>query len=153
MRRMKLYHFTAKYLLKGIMDYGIRFGKVPVFGQGRKKDEYEFLNFIKGYQWLTTNPDFDQSWAKQSYLKYTRNDYRLQILIKQRENNKLVKWTEFAKKNSHRIPEATHGFLKLQGADTQNWYLFKGVIRPDCIVQINSREVEENIGEIREGVG
>jgi len=141
---IKLYHFTAKHLLNGIMDHGIRFGKVPSFGKTGSAGKFEFLGFIKGYQWLTTNSDFDQSWAKQTHLKYTRTDYRLQILIKQREKNKLIKWTYFAKKNAHRLAGATHELLNLpEGSDPENWYLFKGVIRPECIIEIKARVIEE----------
>ena len=147
---MKLYHFTAKHLLSGIMDHGIRFGKIPVIRGAEGK--FSFQGFIKDYRWLTTNPDFDQPWANQEHLKYQRDDYRLQVLIKQRDKNKLIKWTEFAKKNAHRIPEATHEFFRLQGADPENWYLFKGVIRPNAIIEINSRVVEDNVGNIQEAI-
>lgn len=148
---MKYYHFTAKHLLGGILQHGIRFGKIPIFSDGRKEGEYKFRYFIKGYQWLTTNPDFDQAWAKQTYLKYNRTDYRLQIVIKHRDKNNLIKWTEYLKKHGDRIPQATVNALKLpEGSDPENWYLYKGVIRPSWIMETNSRAIEEGVQNMRE---
>lgn len=122
-----IYHFCAGQFLEGIKKDGIRLGKVPY---GIPHDETRMrIKFINGYQWLTSNPEFKQSWNEGSSLTYDRTEYRITINLPQAVRFDLVKWTDFGKDN------LLYNDLSAFG-DPENWYLFKGVIIPYWILKI-----------------
>lgn len=121
---MQLYHFTALHLLPNILNQGITLGMVPV--------NYK-PQFITGYQWLTVNPDFQQSWNGQINVKYDRAAVRLTIEIPSIWQNKVQNWLQVCRKLSD-----VHDDLNCFG-DPENWRLFKGVIRPAWIKSVVKR--------------
>lgn len=78
---MRLYHFTNRMFLFGIMKEVIRLGMIPV----SMKPE-----FVTGYQWLTVNPDFQQSWNGRVLVKYDRAEIRLTIEVPQIWDHKVI---------------------------------------------------------------
>lgn len=125
-----LYHFCAERFLKSIRKNGIRFGKIPY---GIPYDETRMkVKFLTGYQWLTSNPEFNQSWNENSSLSYDRTEYRITVNLPNEVRHCLLKWTEFGKDNP------LYNDLSLYG-DSENWYLFKGVVIPYWFSKIESK--------------
>jgi hypothetical protein len=121
---MKLYHFCAGHMLDGIRREGLTRGVMPVV----KGNEVRPVN---GYQWLTVNPSWEQSWEMYSTLKYRRNDFRITVKIP-KENKLLVKWTELCK---FPFMQETASGLNIYG-DPGNWFVYCGNIKPACFREI-----------------
>ena len=127
---MKLYHFTAKHLLDGILKEGLTKGAIPLITpQG--------LRLATPVQWLTTNKDFDQVWNTKLIIKYDRNDVRLTVKIPNTElGRNLIKWTDFIV-----IPEmqATAQSLNDKEGDFNNWYIYAGIVKKHWIRDIEHK--------------
>ena len=119
-----LFHFCASQFLPGIKKSGLRFGKIP-FGT------MDNIQLINGYQWLTTNAAFLQTWNQYSTLPYDRTECRLTIILPNAEKFNLIKWTDFNKDNPNPLYDTLNEF-----GDFENWYLFKGVVIPYWIADI-----------------
>lgn len=118
---LELYHFTSPVHLPGILKEGITKGVIPLSG-------LPFPKFLTGYQWLTTNPNFKQSWNEGSTLPYDRNAYRLTIKIPNFHILKIKRWTQVCHKLTP-LADDLNGF-----GDPENWRVFKGVVRLQWIV-------------------
>lgn len=125
---MKLYHFTAKHLIDKIKIEGLTLGGIPlILPKG--------LKMIKPAQWLTSNPEFNQSWCSEKViLKYNRNDYRITVKIP-KGNKNIYSWLDLCK-----IPELkeTSKYLNASG-DSENWFIYFGNIKPKWFREIISR--------------
>ena len=136
---MKLYHFTAKHLLDGILKEGLTKGAIPLITpQG--------LRLATPVQWLTTNKGFDQIWNTKLIIKYDRNDVRLTVKIPNTElGRNLIKWTDFIA-----IPEmqATAQSLNDKEGDFNNWYIYAGIVKKHWIRNI---EYKTNIVSFANG--
>lgn len=119
---MKLYHFTAEWMIEGCLREGLTKGQMVI------SDRPPI--FKPNMQWLTSNKDFDQSWCRYSMLPYNRNDYRLTIKLPKSEN--LVKWSESGKDLT------TLEMYKIlsEFGDPENWYVYKGIIKPQWIRKV-----------------
>jgi len=126
-----LYHFCPDHLWPSIKKKGLRLGKIPT-GESLPNSELFNVKLIHGYQWLTLNPEFKQSWNEGSSLPYDRTSLRLTICLPKAELFNLFKWTEFGKTNP--LYETLSSF-----GDPENWYLFKGVIIPYWIINVNHK--------------
>lgn len=116
---MKLYHFCAKHLFERIKKEGLTLGCIPII----EGDNYKIA---RGFQWLTSNPSFEQEWEKYSTLPYRRNYYRITIKIPKKDKN-LLKWIELSKTKALQETAET---LNAYG-DPENWYVYKGAIKPN----------------------
>lgn len=121
---MILYHFTSRHHVKGCFTEGIRLGVVPV----------NFGKLLPGYQWLTTSPEFGQSWNAMSSLPYDRCEFRLKIEVPKGLSRKVLVWLDVCKRLSD-----IHGDLNAFG-DPENWRLFKGAIQPHWIKEIARKQ-------------
>lgn len=119
---MKLYHFTAEWMLGGCMREGLTKGQMVISDRPPV--------FKPNMQWLTSNKNFEQSWCKYSSLPYKRNDYRLTIKIPNRDNlfNFLIQGHELTS------PEMYETLT--QFGDPENWYVYKGIIKSQWIKKV-----------------
>jgi hypothetical protein len=120
---MKYYHFTAKHLLNRIRREGLTLGQVLI--------SVDPIKLIPGYQHLTTNKDFNQSWQDQRYssLPYNRNDVRLTIKIPFKHCRNVLNWLDFSKN----FP--TSEILNSHG-DPYNWRVYRGSIPKEWISKV-----------------
>lgn len=119
---MTFYHFTAKRFLESIKKEGLTKGGVLT---QEKPPKVQW-----GVQWITKNPNFDQSWLNpNSRLPYKRNEVRLTLDIPLDDLN-LKRWIDI----KDRYP-LTGEILSAFG-DPENWYCYYGKIKPDQIIEI-----------------
>lgn len=121
---MKIYHFTAAHLLAGCLEEGLTKGKVPLFDKSGK------IRVATGWQWLTTNPDWQQEWQALSSLPYPRNAHRLTIRIPKFHARRLHDWRRV-------VPGSMAAILGAFG-DPENWRLFHGRIKPAWISRVDN---------------
>lgn len=123
------YHFCAEQFLSSIRKEGLKIGRMPwgTLDGGVK--------LIPGYQWLTSNPEFQQSWNEGSSLKYDRTECRITIILPVAVRFSLHKWTEFKDKNPLYETLSCYG-------DPENWYVFKGTVIPFWISDIKYKAHE-----------
>ena len=116
-------------MFKSIEKEGLTEGKLLV--------DFEKKKFKTGHQWLTKNQDFTQSWNEHSSLPYDRTAVRLRIEIPDNPARYLFKWT----KHGERMAGAeVYEMLSCYG-DPENWYIFKGNIKPDWIKEIRVKPI------------
>lgn len=121
-----LYHFTSDKQVDSCLKEGLTLGCTFI---GRTPKGVQFL---RSTQWLTTNPDFNQSWsaAELSKLPYDRTDNRLTICIPHNETKNLVSWTTFGPVAAPKTYEVLSSF-----GDPENWYVYLGSIPPEWIIE------------------
>jgi hypothetical protein len=85
-----------------------------------------------GYQWLTSNPDTDQSWDRAKNLPYDRTAFRLTVEIPKKHMKKLLKFDEEGEKL---IPKKLYEALSGYG-DPENWYMYHGLIPAKWIKKV-----------------
>ncbi len=130
---MKLYHFCPKWMMEGILREGLTLGKIVLRGLPDPL-------FAEGYQWLTKNPDFNQSWCEYSTLPYRRNEVRLTVKIPFTRARQAIRWLLFCKVN----PEHKEMWDTLNCyGDPENWFVYHGRIPPEWIkkVKMNSQNL------------
>ena len=120
-----LYHFTSKHHIEGCKRQGIKLGVLPDFKNGK-------VVLVKGFQWLTTNPNFSQEWNTQQEIKYDRTEYRITIQIPRIYKHKILNWLELSKNN--KVAKYLNAF-----GDRENWRIFKGIIRPTWFEAIDHK--------------
>ena len=86
---------------------------------------HEGIKLVPGYQWLTTNPDFDQAWCRASRLPYKRNEVRLTVKIPDRALKNVQRWLQYCVEN----PDPYQDDLNCYG-DPENWVLYRGNVNP-----------------------
>lgn len=126
---MTLYHFTKPESLANIQKHGITLGVIPI------PTKCDWL-FIRGYQWLSSNPNFAQPWDTREHQNYDRTRYRLTVRIPKTSLDDLMEWIPaavFLNFPSEGLTEFNYG------GEGANWYLFKGRIPPKWIRSIDER--------------
>lgn len=125
---MILFHYTSAQHLAKIRTQGIHRGVIP----------WKFLDgkatFVRGWQWLTINPDWEQSWCdpKYSQLPYRRDEFRITIAVPKFAYPQVLRWLDFCAK--HAPESATE--LNARPHDPQNWRLFHGPIPATWFVDV-----------------
>lgn len=123
---MILYHFTSPRHIAGCRKEGLRLGSVPIVDTGTK------VMLLRGYQWCTTNPERDQSWAQNGTLPYDRTAYRLTISIPRQHRKHILVWLDICDSLCHwSMIDALNSF-----GDPENWRLYHGIIYPSFIKQV-----------------
>lgn len=131
---MKFYHFTSRFHVDACMNTGLFMGVIPL--------SIDPVKLKNGYQWITSNPDWDQSWNRQSTLPYDRTDCRLTIDIPAKHKKKVLKFDDDLKKM---IPKEMYGVLAgddLDGGDPENWYVFDGLIPTNWIKKVERKPAD-----------
>jgi hypothetical protein len=109
------YHFTAQRFLKSILKNGLT--------RGCMLKTLNPLTVIPNKQWITKNPDFDQSWLNpNSTLPYKRNEVRLTICIPEHGMENCKPWTQM----QFLVPDVAKD-LSAYG-DPENWWVYDGNI-------------------------
>lgn len=126
-----LYHFTSdshvqscqlKGLVRGVTCTGFN-------AIGKPK-------FLRMTQWLTCNPDFNQSWNAQSTLPYDRTANRLAVCVPHTCTGRLHRWNDFGP----RYAPKTFALLSMSG-NHEDWYIYHGIVRPEWIIEIVKKPV------------
>ncbi len=115
---MKLYHFTSRHHIRGCIAHGLLKGHIPI--------SIDPVKLIPGFQWLTKNKSFDQSWCDPdcSTLPYQRNEYRITIKIPRAHRKNLIRWLDYFEQKL----KGTKASVLNDFGDPENWYLFKGTV-------------------------
>lgn len=121
---MTFYHFTARRFVDSIKRMGLTRGKLL--------KNYSPIEITDGYQWITTNSDWNQEWAVGTgMLPYKRNEVRLTIKIPKTSLSDCIPWSRLR----FLIPN-TADILGSRG-DPENWWVFDGRIKPSWIVKFD----------------
>lgn len=127
------YHFTSRWVLPRILREGILTGDVPISTGNAVKFED-----IKGFSapWLTSDPSWDGQtvWVRGSVV--CKCEVRLSVKVGDGDPN-FMSWAQVCKDYAV-DPE----WKKALGgpAEGHEWYIVKGGIRPDRIVNVEVRE-------------
>ena len=126
------YHFTAKRFLESIITEGITKGLMVISMSPPR--------FLQNKQWITVNPDFDQSWAVGTgFLPYKRNEVRITIKIPLEKMENCKPWSQMKF-----LTPLVANDLSCMG-DPENWWIYQGEIKPKWITEVvyNDRQREE----------
>lgn len=137
-----LHHFTSEQHLAKIKQGGIALGAIPfrLLPTGK-------VTFMRGLQWLTTDPEWEQSWAapELSLLPYRKNEYRLTIEFPIFAMSNLIHWMEY--RDTVRPPSA--GYLNgFRGYP--HWWLYEGTIPFAWVSQTTRNPVPINLAHLNE---
>jgi hypothetical protein len=121
---MKVYHFTARHLLAGCLNEGLTKGMIPLF------DDVGNPYVAPGWQWVTTNPNWDQAWDSGTTLPYSRTAHRLTVKVPKAHGWRLHRWRRV-------VPGYMAEVLGAEG-DPENWLLFHGRIKPAWIWRVDN---------------
>lgn len=123
------YHFTSPYHVIGCRREGLWLGAVPYLDNRGISYDFHY-----NMQWLTTNPDWNQSWARGSdRLPYHRNAFRLTVRIPRRHGFAVSRWLNCKDKM---YGDGTREILNAYG-DPENWFLCEGLVRPAWIIAVD----------------
>lgn len=130
---MLLYHFTPAHSVKWILRNGLIKGRVP-----SHFDAHGVPRFFRGFQWLTSDPEFQsQSWAT---LPFSLTHKRLAIDIPQFALNRVIKCEDFFARSRGDSAEFISSF-----PGNKHWRLFKGRIPPQWILSVDSKRELNNL--------
>ena len=124
---MRLFHFTSPEHIRGCEIRGIVNGMIPMC--------LEPFSPKFGYQWLTSNKDFDQSWDRDKSLPYDRTAHRIEVHIPKKHLHKLLKFDTDGKKM---IPKEMYEALSGYG-DPESWYMYHGIILKKWLGKISDK--------------
>jgi hypothetical protein len=171
-----LYHFTAAHCINPIKRQGIWKGMLPWQRdpQGnacviRAKDETRMtaaelrrlneieaeraargkLYFRPGFQWLTSNPEWAQSWCVLGSLPFPKNAYRIKILIPETGIHRLTKWSEMCARGRPDCAEE----INSKAVDWHNWWVFYGPIPYNWVTEPPARNFQQQITAELDGKG
>jgi hypothetical protein len=132
----RLYHYTAKHHAEGIIrDRSIHGGVIPVPDAG---GEY-LAGTVPGWQWLTSDPAWRQSWATQLKHNCDRTEVRFTVAIPLLELHRLQRWDKVAADYGYDA-ELARKFREIGGGtDSSQWFIFRGAIPADWIVGFDER--------------
>lgn len=121
---MILYHFTSPLHIDSIRAQGLTRGVVLA--------SIRPLGFLPCCQWLTKNPEFQQSWCLKQYstLSYDRSAFRITVEIPD-DDPRLFTWHEVTKA----LPLDVVFSLNSHG-DHENWYIYRGIVLPKWFTSV-----------------
>ena len=133
---MKLYHFCAPQFLAGIRREGLTLGRTPFLLAGR-------MGFIKGTQWMTVNPDFEQCWNGMVTIKYDRTAFRLTYTIPKDARERLVTWWQLKARMVKKLgPGCILADFDTCG-DPENWRVYLGHVKAGWLRGVAAKEQAE----------
>lgn len=135
----RLYHFTARHHADGILrDGSMHGGVIPV---PDPSGEY-LAGTVPGWQWLTADPSWRQSWATRIKARCDRTEVRLTIEIPLLELHRLKQWDRIAADFGY-PPDLARKFAEIGGGtDSSVWYVFRGAIPAAWIVDMAERPAD-----------
>lgn len=133
---MKLLHYTARHHAEEILLAGaISKGGIPV-----PDASGEFLaGHVPGWQWLTDDATWRQSWATQISIRCDRTEVRLVVEIPLLELHRLKRWDAVAAEFGY-PPDLARQFAQIGGGtDSSHWFVFRGPIPISWLLRLESR--------------
>ena len=150
-----LYHFTSANAIGRIRREGITLGALPwhLDREGKpclirhpaerglsadrlaalREDERAGVLRSPGYQWLTENASFEQSWAFYGSTGVPKNAYRVTVLCPPRVVEKrLTPWRILCERYNPDYAAA----VNTPAFDWQNWWVHYGPIPPMAFIEI-----------------
>lgn len=130
---MKLFHFCSSEHIDSIKEEGLTRGSITVInGWGVPK------GFIKPCQWLTKNPDWNQSWDSMATLNYSRTDYKIIVDIPYEEEDQLYRWQDIDEISQIAELDGMRDTIETLNrfGDPENWYCYFDEIPPEWFRQI-----------------
>lgn len=139
---MIYYHFTSAKHFAGIQKSGIALGMIPW-----RLDTTGKVHVKRNFQWLTTDPDWLQSWDDplSSTLPYRRTEYRITLEVPSFALQSLFRWSDFDLKYK---PQSAAFINILPGS--KYWSVFKGPIPTSWFLATDRNPTEINLPEIHE---
>ena len=128
-----LYHFTSDLHISGCLCEGLTKG-VTIIGR-----TCTGIKMIDNTQWLTGNPNFEQSWQLHSTLPYDRTANRLTIHIPKLSMKNLISWCQ----DGRILTPEFYDILSTHG-DPENWFIYLGGIPPEWIIEVIKKIIKEN---------
>ena len=126
-----LYHFTAARFANSILAGGLTRGQLPIVRADGS------IQLASPYQWLTTNPSFDQPWCRypSGRLPYKVNEVRFKIILPRPTARKyLVRYLDHPAATPEAVAMLTDPEDDGPGLDSVNWWLFQGILHAVFIV-------------------
>lgn len=151
-----LYHFTTANAIDRIRREGIHLGALPwhVDAKGepclirhpnergwpahliQRRRQLERMGSVPrapGYQWLTENASFLQSWAFYGATGAPKNAYRVTVLVPEKVAEKrLSKWKTLCDRYRPDYADA----VNVPAFDWENWWVHYGPIPPVAFIEI-----------------
>ena len=138
MNGRRLFHYTALHHAEQIRRAGgITRGGVPI----PSADGESLAGLVPGWQWLTTDAGWAQSWATRQSIDCDRTECRFVVVVPLEELHRLKRWDRVAADFGYR-PETAAAFAALGGGDASSsasWYVFKGPIPAAWLVALERR--------------
>lgn len=140
---MRVFHYTATHHAREILVSGaISRGHIPVPDAA---GEY-LAGHIPGWQWVTTDAEWRQSWATRIKHNCDRTEVRFVLEIPLLELHRLKRWDAVAANYGY-TPDLAQQFAEIGGGkDSSHWYVFQGPIPAAWIVDLERRPNEVKIG-------
>lgn len=132
-----LYHFTAAHFIQAIKLEGLTKGVLP-WNMGTDGRPQLLRNPFGagipggGFQWLTKNPSFDQPFCLQGALPFSKNAFRVTVMIPKIALPGLHSWPEMAARCR---PDSAFE-LNTPAVDWKNWFVYHGPIRPCWFLEV-----------------
>jgi hypothetical protein len=136
-RGRRLYHYTARHHADDILKHGgITRGAVPI----PAADGETIDSFAPGWQWLTSDDSWQQSWATNIMIGCDRTECRFVVEIPLLQLEWLRPWTLAAADFGY-THETAERIAQLGGGsgDTSSWYIFGGPIPRSWLVELEKR--------------
>jgi len=134
----RLFHYTALHHAEEIRaSGGITRGAVPI----PSADGRSLAGIGSGWQWLTTDDGWAQSWATRQSIDCDRTECRFVVVVPLEELHRLFRWDREAGRFGF-TPETARRFAELGGgtaASSAAWYVFKGSIPAAWLVALERR--------------
>lgn len=154
---MKLFQYTALHHVTEIWKHGaIDKGGIPVPDASGK-----FLaGHVPGWQWLTDDPEWHQSWATQITLHCDRTECRMVLEIPVLELHRLKRWDAVAAEFGY-PPDLAKAFAEIGGgtvhsvagtstpSTSSHWFVFQGPIPITWIVGLERRPAHAKVGRTK----
>lgn len=141
MNARRLYHYTALHHAESIIRDGeIHGGVIPM----PSSDGETLEGLAPGWQWLTDDATWRQSWATRVRARCDRTEVRLVIEIPLLAMTRLRHWPKVAEQFGF-TPDLARRFAELGGGTPESaahWYVFRGSIDAGWVVDMERRPLE-----------
>jgi hypothetical protein len=97
-----------------------------------------------GFQWLTSNPDWNQPFCLLGALPFPKNAIRFEVRIPITQTGRLNRWSTFCERGRPDCVEE----INVKDVDWENWWLFYGPIDPLWLVNCDRNPGPQIVAEI-----
>ncbi len=132
------YHFTGLHSIQHIQANGLTKGLLPW-----NLDREGNATFRRGFQWLTTNPNWTQAWCLNGHLPFPKNAYRITVCVPFLYRRRVFAWLELCRRC---LPDSAEE-INRTGGDVENWHVYAGAIRPEWFLAVDRNTNDQLIAE------